>query len=564
MFRSSARLFILLAILFISSNANAQWKKTNLYTASSVGISKIYSNNGIIFISANSTTASGLHRSIDGGLTWDLANNGLPQSNGNTNVTSKVLSVDNKNFYCAAYDIANQVFLSTNTGTNWIKISDSNIIGSVHDIRIDKSGNLIVCSLNGVFKTTDQGKTWINLNFNNVSTNRYVFQIEIGPNNNIYAIGSYDYYAVSKGTIYADSLLKYDNGSGRWSKIKSMPSGSYIRQFQINSLGNIILLDSVYNIYRSTDDGNSWINLINHSTGILYGYIQINTNDDIFTTSDNSSGWNIIQSTDNGATWKTIYYNIYGVDGAFVTEDNHLFANAYYGGTYMSSDNGKTWEQFNFLYAPITSVYAGNNNKLFAGASDGLYFSTDEGDTWTKTITTYNYSIKTISGNTNNRLIVDFGDYSLDDGLTWNIYIPPYSGNGSYLSAATVLPNNTLLICLETNSTDQTIGSIKRSTDDGNTWTNANGFNGSNIKMYAVATNNEVYSLDSWSGRPGMGYSGYDVFKSTDNGANWNSVLNKGNSPYGNNPSEFLVSVSCHPNGDVFASSNLGIYRSWK
>jgi photosystem II stability/assembly factor-like uncharacterized protein len=551
MTKSFAHLLILILILFISSNSTAQWKKTSLYTPSNIGIYKIYSNNGTIFIS---TYNSGLYRSTDGGLTWIKADNGLQSSDGSIYIYCAVVSSDNYNFFCIAnYE---QVYLSTNAGTNWVKIADYNNIGDALDLRIDQTGNLIVCSSNGVFKTTDEGKSWIDLKFNKDVASISPRQIEIDKNNNIYTLG------INNIGNYVDSLFKFDNSTNKWSSTKPLPSGAGINVFQINHFGTIILHDNADNIFRSTDNGNSW----QYLSKVSIGAIGLNINDNIFAASYNSSEWDIIYSSDYGKTWETIYKNISSSNSVFVSQDGNIYANAYNGSIIISSDNGKTWNPFKFLYAPITSVYAGNNNKLFAGASDGLYFSTDKGDTWTKSNTSgINFipsdPINSILGNINNHMILDCGAYSLDGGLTWLWY--PFGGAyGVSISAATILSNNTMLVCLETISTDQTIGSIKRSTDDGNTWTNTNGFNGSNIKMYAVATNNNIYSLDSWSGRPGMGGYGTEIYKSTDNGANWTNVFSKGNSPYGNNPDESLVSIGCHPNDNVFASSNLGIYRS--
>jgi photosystem II stability/assembly factor-like uncharacterized protein len=545
--KSLSKCLLLVISLFIFNNVSAQWVKTSLYVPSTVGILQIYSNNEIIFATPASHDIRSLYRSIDGGATWTKADKGIDLQEfgydlgSGVFVTQVISNGINNHFYCIA---SGEVYLSTNTGSDWTKIFDKQ---STESIRVDSSGYLVVCGNYGVFKTIDEGKSWIDLKFGVDLFRKYVRSIEIDAHNNIYALS---------GTAI---LYRYDSITNTWAETTPLPSGNGTLMFKVNSLGNIFLLDTKYNLYSSLDGGNSWQNVITNSPVSSYagGFLLVDKKDNIITLTNSG----IILSFDSGKTWKTIYSDSFG--SMFSTDDNRIYVVKYTGSSesiILSTDYGNTWNPFHFICAKVTAVCV-ENNKIFAGTQRGLFITTDKGDTWTQTTkkgntwtSPFNNTIFSIAGNTNNMMVACDGTasfFSSDDGLTWK----EYNKDGDS-RLVTILSDNTLIDCGS---------SYSYSKDYGSTWKKMNGMNGTIIK-FAKSTNGYVYSLNYDDGgcRSGMPCgSEWIIYRSTDNGLNWLKVFSKYNHPYISiPPPEILSSLGCSSDGAIFVSSHLGLYRS--
>lgn len=534
-------------IFLLSINiANAQWVKTNFFSPSKIGISQIYSDNGIIFLTAENSSVPGLFRSVDGGKTWDFANNGIDSVNGIIFLTKLISSKTTNHFFCL---YQNSVFRSTNTGTNWTRISES--LNFVQDITLDRFDHLVVSSLKGIFETTDEGNTWNDLMLgSNDSTFPFLHKIQFDQNNNIYG----------QDNNSSGSLYKYDSNTKKWTTTTPIPDGALIVDFVINSKGDILLYDREYDsktcIYRSIDGGNSWQKL---NANYNIRSLAINSRNDIFINC--SSG--IFLSSDNGETWATIYGQ--SVGDLFITDDGRIYINQDHVpvGVFVSSDYGISWNQLNFLDVPISAIAIGRENKIFAASSEqysALFFTSDDrGNSWHK-VNDIVGSTTSISCNENGRILTCSGNpfYSKDDGNSWSSY-----SVGVSVGIGVLLPNNIAFVGGYVNG--QKVSSIRiyRSNIEGNTWTNILQDVYQKVKKLNASDNNFIFALtDSYAYYPGGGGAEY-VIRSTDNGDTWQKVLVINNKDSWTRENwEYLESLGCSPNGSVFVSSSKGLYRT--
>ena len=76
---------------------------------------------------------SGIHRSLDGGLTWELLTNGLPEANESTGRIGVSVSPSDPNKVYASYTsdpITNRfsaVYSSSDQGENWVELNDEGL-----------------------------------------------------------------------------------------------------------------------------------------------------------------------------------------------------------------------------------------------------------------------------------------------------------------------------------------------------------------------------------------------------------------------------------------------------
>ncbi|NOU45611.1 MAG: T9SS type A sorting domain-containing protein [Bacteroidales bacterium] len=336
--------------------------------------------------------------------------------------------------------------------------------------------------------------------------------------NNLYAVSGMYFL------IPPQLFVSTDNGLS-WSKMNSITFPDDVRA--IASIGNYIFIGTGSGVFRSDDNGLTWIKKIN---GFPYGEKYIN----YLAVSDTSlfaagTGSGLIRSTDYGENWTTVtngltdtyLYSLTANETTVFagTGDNNL-------GVFRSTDNGATWLQVSdgmaYYYngnwipnmAPMITSLAYVGSDLYAGTSEfqGIWKSSDDGDNWVFTsMETMNYNtISAISGNESMVLAGSFNGEGIiksnDGGVSW---IEANHGIDVYGLVSTFLMESG-------NTFVSTKGGIYKSVNNGDSWTNAN----SGIKADQI-TGFAVFDTDLYVGAGGGG-----VFHSTDEGMSWNTVNN--------------------------------------
>ncbi len=241
---------------------------------------------------------SGIYRSTDGGETWELLTNGLPQG-ANVGRIGLALAPSNPQVIYAIYADHPGYFMgiykTTDGGDTWFRVNDaalSNLFSSYGwyfgNIRVDPTNENVVYALGlDLYRSTNGGNSWQNLTGYSVHVDQH--DLWIDPQNPQHLILGND------GGIYVSN-----NGGISWTKSTDLP----ITQF-----------------YRVTVD------FLNPER--IYGGTQ-----------DNGTMRTLTGSVDD---WQIIYWG----DGFFCivdyTNPNVIYAEYQYGGLGKSTDGGYTF-----------------------------------------------------------------------------------------------------------------------------------------------------------------------------------------------------------------------------
>jgi photosystem II stability/assembly factor-like uncharacterized protein len=244
--------------------------------------------------------------------------------------------------------------------------------------------------------------------------------------------------------------------------------------------------------------------------GPAYGGVQCfaSSGSNIFASSE----LGIYRSTDNGTSWvlasTPIYANVLTANGT------NLFAGIDNSGVMISKDSGTSWTTINAGMKNITiNAIAVSGTKLFAGGIGGVFFSLDSGISWTKVNNNIgDTSIEAMLVEGTNLFVGTEGGgvfRSTDNGLNWK----------------SVGLSEEVVLTLAAIGPSLFAGSLKsgvfRSTDSGTSWIPINkGLSPDNnnkyiwIKSFAVLGSNLFVGV--------LGSSG-GVFLLSKDGTNWRS-----------------------------------------
>ena len=278
-----------------------------------------------------------------------------------------------------------------------------------------------------------------------------------------------------------------------------------INDIAIDDSGNVYVA-TLSGLFKSTDDGDNWINIKNGLGNLNCVKLFINTSGTIFLAS--SGG--LFKSDDGGYIWVRIADSLSSQSFLDVTIiPNGFIYTSNSNGIYRSTNSGNTWHSTNYTDPCARSITINKNGYMFFGnpcaSWFGIYRSTDLGLTWIR---------QTL-------LSVELSLIALRDGsLLAGCYNTETGFNGIY-----------------------------KTVDNGNIWFNTNTFSGlMGYTEFVLDNNNDVYVS--------IGGQSRGVHLSTNNGISWNN--------YGLSESEYgISSLAIDSSGYIWAGTNFnGIYRT--
>ncbi len=327
----------------------------------------------------------GVFRSVDNGTSWAAVNTGLGALSVQAAATDGSLVL---------VGTGNGVFRSTNHGANWVS---TNLTSSTFALVFADGVLLAGTSAGRIYRSTDAGATWnvvfdIGRQINALAaggTNVFAGIAENGvfrssnnginwhnANNGI-ANTSIIYMAALDTTVVCISsqsrvFRSSDNGATwfeRSSEITPYASG-------IAALGSSFFIGTSFDlyggVYRSNNDGQSWISVLSLNAGV---YSIGGRDQNVFAGTSGLGGYGLYRSTNGGGAWSLAGSNLSA--RAFTVFDSILFA-----GNYRSTDNGITWMTLSLPSQVL--AYGIHSSILFAGTENsGALLSTDRGVTWT-------------------------------------------------------------------------------------------------------------------------------------------------------------------------------------
>jgi len=268
-------------------------------------------------------------------------------------------------------------------------------------------------------------------------------------------------------------------------------------------------------VFRSNDNGNSWIEVNNGLTNKFVQALAI-SDDKIFAGTFGFIGGGLFSSNNHGNNWIKlnfgwpIYYDI-SISSIAIDGEN-IFVGSEYIGIFRSTDGGNTWTEVNNgLTNQNINALAISGKNIFAGTQNGMFLSTDNGDTWTAVNNGLpEFGIYTIAISGSNVFIGGYADWigcgvflSTDNGNSWtavnngltNLYVFSLAITGGNIFAGT-------------------LGGVFVSNNNGNTWmSSSNGLTNPWIKSFGVK-GSDILAGTSYSG----------VFRTSDFGNSWTEV----------------------------------------
>jgi hypothetical protein len=330
----------------------------------------------------------------------------------------------------------------------------------------------------GVFKSEDAGNTWAVSN--NGLTNTNVLAM--------IAAGDHVIAGTNGGGIY----LSHDSGS-IWEQSNVGLTNLFVTCFAFD--GTIIYAGTNNGVFMSLDEGDSWspmsatglsdmaVKAITISGNTLFA----GTASGIFATPTSAISW-VLSNT--GLDNTTI--------NGLTTGGGTVYALTN-GGVYTSPDNSVSWTAANTGYSQAVNTLVIYNSKLYSGTQDGGVYRSNSVSTinWAEFNTGLN-NLKTYAIHNSNQLVIAATNKGLfvsrdlaanyvraNNGLTDSLHITSIAFAGSKLYVAT---QN---------------GGVFVSNDTGTTWTTSNAgltllniqkIIASDIRIFAAASNGEVYS----------------------------------------------------------------------
>jgi photosystem II stability/assembly factor-like uncharacterized protein len=483
MMKTILKIFTLVFLFSIQSIAQDFWKQTNGPKGNGLVNSIIIDSSGNVFAG---TYRNGIYRSTDYGDNWTHINTDL------TGVSVVSFAINSFGHIYAGTDSG--VYRSTDNGDNWTKIIiDSNIYG-ISSFALNFSGDIFAATRGSIYYSNDNGENWTKSNIDSIYGG--ISSLDINSSGDIFA-----------GTGYSNTRINIGRGGS---------------------------------IYRSFDNGDTWVKINSGLPDLYIHSIAINSVGYIYAASDSG----VYRSIDNGDYWTHIGLTEFRVLSLTITPGGYTFAGTDNGCIYHSTDNGDNWTQtnidldFGIRCIAINSrgdIFAGTGNYQFDGSwGKGIYRSTDNGDHWTHRGLTYS-GVGSLAINPNGDIFaIGWGSgvfRSTDNGDNWiDLYAVEMN---NYFSALAINTSGHIFVC--------GFKGVYRSTDDGDNWTQT-GLIDFSVQSLAINSTGHIFAGTDRNG----------VYCSTDNGDNWIQTGLKGISSN---------SMAINLNGHIFVGGE-GVYRS--
>ncbi|MBN1408868.1 MAG: T9SS type A sorting domain-containing protein [Calditrichaceae bacterium] len=229
--------------VFFAAVNESKWERKNAGLPSRIINDIAVYEDGMVQYAA---TSSGLARSADGGGTWNVLTNGIPD-----NETYNAVGIDKNNGNIYAQRTGCGVYISTDYGSQWM-LSDTaslnfNTYTRATDIVIDNAGQIYMATYDysnpqGVYRSSTYGNSWNQINSGLPNLNIECMAID------------------NEGIIYAglgyNGVYKFIAGTGNWEQVNTSSLG-FVNSITFNSAGHIFA-GTITGIQRSIDGGKTW------------------------------------------------------------------------------------------------------------------------------------------------------------------------------------------------------------------------------------------------------------------------------------------------------------------
>lgn len=284
----------------------------------------------------------GVARSLDGGVNWSPASNGL-----NARTTYAVFK-ENNVLYAGGIG---GVFISNNEGQSWTRTGLADIF-TKNFLAFD--GKVWAGTSNGVYVTANQGQSWTRVS-NGLGAGNVTRIVAV--NNALYA------------SVVGAGVFRSDNGGQNWTAVNTGLTS--LNVLDLKAHGNYLFAaTSNQGVLRSIE-GQSW-SAVNNGlpSGIIFS----------LASSGNTLlaavwGQGIYRSTDNGETWtkSAIGLSPPGIFTLYASGANVYAAGDLNVGALRSTDGGQSWSPINTGFDPRYAYgFFADGAKLYAATIFGI------------------------------------------------------------------------------------------------------------------------------------------------------------------------------------------------
>ena len=455
---------------FRSTNVGHTWSliKDSLHGYTNADCMTV-NNSGLVFL----TSGYNMFQSNNFGITWKTV-----QFPFQFTIFNKIIIKDPAHIYALSpYNNNLGLYITADTGTTWKKLSDSTWKWdyTYNDFIVDKNNVISLATNKGLYYSTNSGAVWT-LSHSNQYT---------GVPNRLALVDS---TAMLLG-MWVDGIFRKENYLDQLKPSNKNFDNIPLVSVVVDSLGAIYVAQSNAGLYKSTDDGSTWIQLKNGISGYINvirtfpktrqrGNIFVGTSEGLYRSSDGGNNWDNIN----------LPFSYTSVSMVDVHADS-VFLVFTYSGLFISSDNGVTWSinnnnRFNTIYA---TGYNPETKYYYAGTNQGVWRTTNPAGTW--------------SLPNNNLTYGDVGKLALSSKgkifASYN-YMGLYRSNdnaSSFYKLTTGLPTSPSISDIIIDSKEQVFVGIRykgvyASTDIGDIWWSAN--EGLNFRdVFALAFDNK-------------------------------------------------------------------------
>lgn len=191
---------------------------------------------------------------------------------------------------------------------------------------------------------------------------------------------------ISENLVYAglssSSIFRSDNNGQTWTNVRSATTAPFIMDLLVD--GSTVYRSEYNGIYKSTDQGVTWINTNPSPTYAIQFSRLMKCNNTIYTPS--ATYTSLYKTSSAGASWETTTDLNFGVYGNYFPDIDYtpfsiLFATEK--GLYTSGNQGGAWNKINDL--PSAQLLISSTGTIVVAATtnaDKLFISSDGGNTW--------------------------------------------------------------------------------------------------------------------------------------------------------------------------------------
>lgn len=438
---------------------------------------------GILFAGTDYYHNGGVFRSTDGGDNWSPVNNGLP----GWPIINCFASDSNGHIYAGTQ--GDGIFKSTTNGDTWSQINAGLSEMYIYSITLSSTGIIYIGTYTGVYSSTNNGGSWHHTSL----TSTYAVALSTNLQNYIF-VG-----------VQGSGVFRSTDQGNSWIQLSNGLTTNQIRTISVNP-GDTIFLGTKAGAFRSVDQGNTWLAINEGLTDTIVSCVAFGADGSTIAGTEKS----IFVSTNSGNTWNRSDAGLVAsrVQTLSASADGDLYAGTW-DGVFHSSNQGNNWSRRSAGLANtfVLATAIDSRGYVYAGTRGGLFRSSNQGTQWTPLLIQPSTDFNSVLLNHSNHIFAGttYGLFrSTNDGASWTQL---GTDTPVFMDFRSLVVDLNETIFAGVGDVMDPVGAVFLSTDNGDTW--------SMTSLHDLATALAVNSQGH------IFAAGRAVFRSTDGGASW-------------------------------------------